>query len=102
MTKLHELASLGQAIWLDYVRRSFIASGELQALINDGLTGITSNPTIFEKAIAGSTDYDDALRRLAGDKSVPAARFAHPAHAGRRPYPGGGAATVTDAGWKGD
>jgi transaldolase/glucose-6-phosphate isomerase len=64
MTKLHELGDLGQAIWLDYIRRSFITSGDLQALIDDGLRGITSNPTIFEKAIAGSTDYDDALHRL--------------------------------------
>ena len=64
MAELRELAELGQAIWLDYIRRSFITSGELQALIDDGLTGVTSNPTIFEKAIAGSTDYDDALHQL--------------------------------------
>jgi transaldolase/glucose-6-phosphate isomerase len=64
MTKLHAVADLGQAIWLDYIRRSFITSGDLQALVEDGLRGVTSNPTIFEKAIAGSTDYDDALRRL--------------------------------------
>ncbi|TEU10197.1 MAG: transaldolase, partial [Anaerolineales bacterium] len=64
MTELRELADLGQAVWLDYIRRSFIASGELQALIDQGVTGVTSNPTIFEKAIAGSTDYDDALPRL--------------------------------------
>jgi len=67
MTKLHELADLGQAIWFDYIRRSFITSGELQALIDEGLRGVTSNPTIFEKAIAGSTDYDDALHRLVGE-----------------------------------
>ena len=64
MTKLHQLADLGQAIWFDYIRRSFITSGDLQALIDEGLRGVTSNPTIFEKAIAGSTDYDDALHRL--------------------------------------
>ena len=64
MTKLDELAHLGQAIWFDYIRRSFITSGELQALIDEGLRGVTSNPTIFEKAIAGSTDYDEDLRRL--------------------------------------
>jgi transaldolase len=64
MTKLHELADLGQAIWLDYIRRSFITSGDLQALIDEGLRGVTSNPTIFEKAIAGSTDYDGGLHRL--------------------------------------
>ncbi|MBE9472268.1 MAG: transaldolase, partial [Chloroflexi bacterium] len=64
MTKLHELANLGQAIWLDYIRRSFITSGELQALINQGVRGLTSNPSIFEKAIAGSADYDADLRPL--------------------------------------
>ncbi len=64
MTKLHELSDLGQAIWLDYIRRSFITSGDLQALIDEGLRGVTSNPTIFEKAIAGSTDYDEDLHRL--------------------------------------
>lgn len=71
MTKLHDLIDLGQSIWFDYIRRSFITSGELQALINQGVRGVTSNPTIFEKAIAGSTDYDTDLRRLVDDgKSV--------------------------------
>ena len=64
MSKLHELAQLGQSIWYDYIRRSFITSGEFEALIDKGLRGITSNPSIFEKAIAGSADYDDDLRRL--------------------------------------
>ena len=65
MGKLHDLANLGQAIWFDYIQRSLISSGELQNLIDQGVRGVTSNPTIFEKAIAGSHDYDDALRRLA-------------------------------------
>jgi len=64
MGKLNELAGLGQAVWYDYIRRSFITSGDLQTLIDEGLRGITSNPTIFEKAIAGSTDYDKDLHRL--------------------------------------
>jgi transaldolase len=64
MTKLHELAELGQAIWLDYIRRSFITSGELQELVDQGLRGVTSNPSIFEKAIAGSADYDEDLSSL--------------------------------------
>jgi len=64
MTKLNELANLGQALWLDYIRRSLMTSGDLQALIDAGLRGMTSNPTIFEKSIAGSTDYDADLRRL--------------------------------------
>ena len=64
MTKLHELAELGQAIWLDYISRSLMASGELQELVDQGLRGVTSNPSIFEKAIAGSADYDEDLNRL--------------------------------------
>jgi len=64
MTKLQELASSGQSIWIDYISRSFIASGELQRLVDQGLRGVTSNPTIFEKAIAGSTVYNEDLRSL--------------------------------------
>ena len=67
MTKLHELAELGQAIWLDYISRSLIGSGELQKLVDRGLRGVTSNPSIFEKAIAGSADYDEDLNRLVRD-----------------------------------
>src|SRR5260370_23695983 len=59
------LQELGQSVWLDYIRRSLITSGELQRLIDeDGLRGITSNPAIFEKAITGSTDYADILEQL--------------------------------------
>ncbi|MGD2158190.1 MAG: bifunctional transaldolase/phosoglucose isomerase [Anaerolineales bacterium] len=64
MTKIQNLLELGQAIWIDYIRRSFINSGELQELINQGIRGITSNPSIFEKAIAGSSDYDNQLQKL--------------------------------------
>jgi transaldolase/glucose-6-phosphate isomerase len=64
MSKLHELADLGQAVWLDHIRRWFITLGDLQALIDEGIRGVTSNPSIFEKAIAGSTDYDHDLHRL--------------------------------------
>jgi len=70
-TKLQQATKLGQSIWLDYIRRSFIESGELQALINEGLRGITSNPSIFAEAIVNSSDYDAALQDLvAADKSV--------------------------------
>ncbi|MGB8524992.1 MAG: transaldolase family protein, partial [Candidatus Acidiferrales bacterium] len=58
---LKELLSYGQSIWLDYIRRSLITSGELKRLIDEGLRGVTSNPSIFEKAIVGSTDYQDIL-----------------------------------------
>jgi transaldolase/glucose-6-phosphate isomerase len=64
MTKLHELAELGQSIWYDNIRRGLLDSGELRALVDAGVAGVTSNPSIFEKAIAGSTDYDAALEEL--------------------------------------
>jgi transaldolase len=65
MNPLKELQAQGQSVWLDYIRRDLIRTGELKRLVEeDGIRGITSNPTIFEKAIAGSTDYDDALRAL--------------------------------------
>jgi transaldolase len=69
LLKLH---SFGQSIWLDYLRRGMLLSGELQQLIDeDGLMGMTSNPSIFEKAIGGSHDYDDAIAALAlEDRSV--------------------------------
>jgi transaldolase/glucose-6-phosphate isomerase len=62
---LLELLAQGQSVWYDYIRRSMITSGELARLIAaDGLRGITSNPSIWEKAIAGSTDYDDSIEAL--------------------------------------
>ncbi len=60
---LQELQRLGQSVWLDFIRRNLITSGGLKELVDAGLRGVTSNPTIFEKAIAGSSDYDEALRR---------------------------------------
>src|SRR5262245_43793974 len=62
---LKDLQRYGQSVWLDYIRRSLITGGELQRLLDeDGLRGVTSNPAIFEKAIAGSADYEDQLREL--------------------------------------
>ncbi len=62
---LLKLKALGQSIWLDSIRRGQILSGELAALRDrDGISGETANPTIFEKAIAGSHDYDNAVRDL--------------------------------------
>lgn len=63
--RLADVSRLGQSIWYDNIRRGLITSGDLQKLIDeDSVVGITSNPTIFEKAIDGSADYDDALRQL--------------------------------------
>ncbi len=65
MNALLELRNHGQSVWLDYIRRGLLDSGDLRTLIDrDGLRGVTSNPTIFEKAIDGSTDYDAALSEL--------------------------------------
>jgi transaldolase len=64
MTKLHAINQLGQSIWYDNIRRSLLDSGEFQRLIQAGVSGVTSNPTIFDKAISGSTDYDASLQRL--------------------------------------
>ncbi len=66
MNPLVQIGAFGQAVWLDYIRRDLISSGELGRLIaEDGLRGITSNPAIFEKAITGSHDYDEAIQALA-------------------------------------
>jgi transaldolase len=63
MNPLKELLKQGQSIWLDYIQGGLIQSGELQRLVEeDGVRGVTSNPTIFEKAIAGSNYYDNSLR----------------------------------------
>ncbi len=72
---LKELQQLGQFIWLDYIRRDLVR-GELRRLIeDDGLSGMTSNPSIFEKAILESHDYDHAIRSLAHAGKDPAAIF---------------------------
>src|ERR1700722_16420280 len=64
---LTQLQTFGQSVWLDYIRRDLLKGGELKRLITeDGLRGMTSNPAIFEKAIAGSTEYQDFLDSLAG------------------------------------
>jgi transaldolase/glucose-6-phosphate isomerase len=60
--RLKELSEYGQSIWYDNIRRAMLTSGEFEELIDAGVLGVTSNPTIFEKAIAGSADYDDSLR----------------------------------------
>lgn len=66
MTRLTDLIDHGQSLWLDYIRRAYLDSGEMQASIDQGIRGVTSNPSIFEKAITGSSDYDDDIRKLAG------------------------------------
>jgi transaldolase len=66
MNPLVQLSRLGQSVWLDFITRDLMRSGELNRLIlEDGLRGMTTNPTIFEKAVAGSSLYDADIRRLA-------------------------------------
>ena len=70
MTKLHDLFQMGQSVWLDYILRSFIIEGEFEKLIELGVTGMTSNPTIFEKAILRSSDYDEQFLELLGQNKT--------------------------------
>jgi transaldolase/glucose-6-phosphate isomerase len=64
-SRLDAVYELGQSVWYDNIRRGLITSGDFQRLLDDdAIVGVTSNPTIFEKAIDGSADYDDALRPL--------------------------------------
>src|SRR5579859_8078997 len=71
MNPIQELAKEGQSLWLDNIRRQLITSGELARLRDEGLTGVTSNPTIFDKAVSGSTDYDEAMVGLVRAKKKP-------------------------------
>jgi transaldolase len=69
---LKQLERLGQSLWLDYIRRSLLSSAEFKRMLDeDGLKGMTSNPTIFEKAIDGSNDYDDQLNELIAARKSP-------------------------------
>lgn len=71
-SRLITLDEAGTSVWLDYIRRKLVQSGELQRMVDeDGLRGMTSNPTIFGKAIAGSTDYDLQVRDLVGQGKEP-------------------------------
>jgi len=70
MTKLHDLFNeQGQSPWIDNLKRGFLTSGGLEGLVDDGIRGVTSNPTIFQKAISGSDDYNDQFKTiLEGEK----------------------------------
>lgn len=73
--QLRDLAAAGQSIWLDNIERSMFATGSLQALIDQGLRGMTSNPTIFEHAIGAGSDYDEQLQSLVGSERDPIKLF---------------------------
>ena len=71
MNPLKTLDDQGQSVWLDFIQRRLLTEGELKRLVeDDGLKGVTSNPAIFEKAIADSDDYDDVIARMAGGGSA--------------------------------
>jgi transaldolase/transaldolase/glucose-6-phosphate isomerase len=72
---MQELLDVGQSVWLDYLSRGMTRSGELRALIDKGLRGMTSNPTIFEHAIGSSSDYDADLSELAASSKSDAEVF---------------------------
>jgi transaldolase len=65
MNRIRQIAALGQAIWLDYISRELVRGGQLAELVDEGITGVTSNPAIFQKAISGSSVYDEDISRLA-------------------------------------
>ena len=64
MGSLLDLARHGQSVWLDFIDRNLMTRGGLQRLVDSGITGVTTNPSIFNKAIGGSRDYDEAIREL--------------------------------------
>lgn len=68
MTIIQKLETFGQSIWYDNISRSIILNGDLKKMVDQGLLGVTSNPTIFDKAISGSTDYDEQIRDLVESK----------------------------------
>ncbi len=70
-TPLHSLAEHGQSPWIDFITRRFLNGGELAELVAAGITGVTSNPTIFQKAIAGDELYEQQLRDLAAQDRDP-------------------------------
>lgn len=76
MNNIQKLARLGQSIWYDSISRGMILNGELRKMVDEGLSGVTSNPAIFERAISGSSDYEGQIRELiAGNPSIGAAEI---------------------------
>src|SRR6478752_6157484 len=73
--KLKLLAAAGTSPWLDNIHRGWLQSGEFARMVADGVVGVTSNPTIFQKAIADSEDYNDAIRALHGSGVEPRDAF---------------------------
>ena len=71
MTPLKQLAEHGQSVWIDFLSRNFINDGDLARLVDAGVVGVTSNPTIFQGAIAEGDAYDDQIKALSATESEP-------------------------------
>jgi transaldolase len=71
MTPLNQLAEQGQSVWIDYLSRTFVQDGDLAGLVRDGVVGVTSNPTIFQAAIAEGDAYDAQIREVSATESEP-------------------------------
>ena len=69
--RLRKLSEAGQSVWIDSLSRDSVQNGELQGMVDDGVVGVTSNPTIFQKAISGSSLYDEQLAQLAKEQEDP-------------------------------
>src|SRR5690242_21446060 len=68
-SRLHQLSELGQSVWIDYLSRQLLQSGKLERMLEeDAVVGVTSNPTIFQKAIAEGDAYDDQMREVLGEE----------------------------------
>src|SRR5438105_9958618 len=71
-SRLHQLSDLGQSVWIDYLSRDLLKTGELARMMDeDAVTGVTSNPTIFQKAISQGTAYDEQLQELLDEETDP-------------------------------
>lgn len=68
MTRLHELHDAGQSVWIDFIKRDMLQNGELESLVANGIRGLTSNPTIFQKAIATSDLYDAQILQVTSER----------------------------------
>jgi transaldolase len=74
-TPLQQLAGRGQSVWIDYLSRRFVKDGDLKGLVEQGVEGVTSNPTIFQGAIAQGDAYDEQIRALSGEHDDPKELF---------------------------
>ncbi len=75
MNRIEELHKQGQSIWLDFINRELMDSGELKGLVEDGVRGVTSNPSIFQEAISSGDAYDEDIRQATSDDSTPTSVF---------------------------